>query len=261
MTDHPNTSSAAISIVQQDIARIKLRQRRATQGWQLVILLIVDLAIVSSISFGVQNWSIAHRFRNGGRTLSFTSKTANFYETPDGVRIVSKLGHDRAALEKQHATFPPPDWNAVATAFPFPVHFQASGHGLLTPWYQSIDYKLLVCTPDGTTVLTDPKWRAMYCDWLATDSDWAAWSGTRTFAAALRKGDHNRWRISVPLVLHDLGFVVGGVWSISMILAGAATRTSRSARRVVSGECPVCGYDLLFNFSCGCPECGWGKEH
>lgn len=31
------------------------------------------------------------------------------------------------------------------------------------------------------------------------------------------------------------------------------------SRRMVRGQCPECKYDLGFNFSTGCPECGWRR--
>jgi len=34
----------------------------------------------------------------------------------------------------------------------------------------------------------------------------------------------------------------------------------RHARRLRKGKCPICNYDLRFDNTLGCPECGWRKE-
>lgn len=39
----------------------------------------------------------------------------------------------------------------------------------------------------------------------------------------------------------------------------APVRSFRRRRRCERGQCPMCGYDLLAEFSGGCPECGWRR--
>jgi len=36
-------------------------------------------------------------------------------------------------------------------------------------------------------------------------------------------------------------------------------RAFRHARRVRKGKCPICAYDLQYDNTLGCPECGWRK--
>ena len=44
-----------------------------------------------------------------------------------------------------------------------------------------------------------------------------------------------------------------------IILGFEAVRSLRLARRHRRGHCPACNYDLLHNFTLGCPECGWNR--
>ena len=37
-------------------------------------------------------------------------------------------------------------------------------------------------------------------------------------------------------------------------------RAIRHGSRMLRGRCPICNYELAFDFSDGCPECGWRKE-
>ncbi|MFN0010868.1 MAG: hypothetical protein ACKVS8_04405 [Phycisphaerales bacterium] len=47
-------------------------------------------------------------------------------------------------------------------------------------------------------------------------------------------------------------------WGIGLV-AFHAWRRMRTRRRHKLGHCPACGYDLLRDFSKGCPECGWNR--
>ncbi len=49
-------------------------------------------------------------------------------------------------------------------------------------------------------------------------------------------------------------------WGMGL-LAFDAWRAWRTHRRRVRGHCPACGYDLLRDFSKGCPECGWKRPN
>lgn len=39
-----------------------------------------------------------------------------------------------------------------------------------------------------------------------------------------------------------------------------AYRHARYFRRLCKGKCPICAYDLRFDNTLGCPECGWRKK-
>lgn len=250
---------AAASVIREDLERIRKRKRASSIAYWVLLVLFLDFLVMRNIDYGVRDRTFVNEFRSMGRTVSFTGKTAYFYRTPDGIRIVSELGHDRDAIEKQFNTFPPPDWALLATAYTSPPYFHADGHGLITPWRRQRDYNLLVVSPDRSEMLTDPKWREMYCDWLATGVAWKS-PQLDEYIAGMRKGDHVETSISLLLLLHDLVFLVATSVGVGAILVGMMTRTSRAARRVRAGHCPHCDYDLLSDFPRGCPECGWGKE-
>jgi hypothetical protein len=48
----------------------------------------------------------------------------------------------------------------------------------------------------------------------------------------------------------------GAVWAGVLLVAPAVRRR----RRLRSGLCPVCRYDLRADYIGGCPECGWGRR-
>ncbi len=249
----------AESFIQQDLERIRKRKRASSIAWWVLLALCLDFLVVRGIDYGVRDRTFVNELGSMGRTVSFTGKTAYFYQTPEGIRIVSELGHDRDAIEKQFNPFPPPDWQPLATAYPFPPYFHADGYGLITPARRHREYRLIVMSPDGNELLTEPKWREMFCDWLATGVAWKS-PYLDEYVAGMRKSDHLETSGSALLMLHDFAFLTSALISAGAILIGATTRASRSARRINRGHCPRCSYDLLADFSRGCPECGWGKQ-
>lgn len=75
-------------------------------------------------------------------------------------------------------------------------------------------------------------------------------------------------RIALPASILWPGFVINTLvfvlaWVVAIALGGRAARSlaayfhTRRARRL--GTCPACGYDLLGDYSTGCPECGWRR--
>jgi hypothetical protein len=249
----------AESVIREDLERIRKRKRASIIAWLVLLVLFLDLLVVRSFDFGLRDRTFVNAFRSMGRTVSFTGMTAYFYQTPEGIRIVSEVGHDRDAIEEKLNPFPPPDWEHLATAYPSPPYFRPDGYGLITPWRRQRDYRLGVVSSDGSELLTDPKWRELYCDWLATGVGWKS-PDLDEYVAGMRKGDHVESSFSMLLFLHDLIFMAAACASAAVICVGMMTRTSRSARRINRGHCPHCAYDLLSDFSRGCPECGWGRE-
>ena len=49
-------------------------------------------------------------------------------------------------------------------------------------------------------------------------------------------------------------------FAILIPLAYSTPRAFRHARRMHKGLCPICKYDLVYDNSLGCPECGWHKQ-
>lgn len=97
----------------------------------------------------------------------------------------------------------------------------------------------------------------MFCDWLATESEWAS-PATAAYAKELRTGDHIVRRIIWPLLVHDIVVVCAIAWS-SWTMLRVPPILLRRRNRLAIGRCPGCGYNLLGKFDSGCPECGWGK--
>jgi|GEM_PF-6041616 len=50
------------------------------------------------------------------------------------------------------------------------------------------------------------------------------------------------------------------VYGLMIAFIGSAMRAYRHSRRMHHGNCPYCNYDLSFDHSHGCSECGWRKE-
>ncbi len=59
--------------------------------------------------------------------------------------------------------------------------------------------------------------------------------------------------IVLGLAVDAFGF--GGAYGMLLFGPGAMRRLLRRRR----GHCPRCNYDLMSDFSTGCPECGWGR--
>jgi len=49
-------------------------------------------------------------------------------------------------------------------------------------------------------------------------------------------------------------------YAIALFALSSLWRTYRSMRRFRKGRCPICAYDLQYNNTLGCPECGWRKK-
>lgn len=246
-------------VIREDLERIRKRSRASRIARWVLLVLFLDLLVVSNNNFNVRNRTFVYEVRHMGRTVSFKAKTAYFYQTPEGVQIVSEYEEDRDALQERYSPFPPTEWEHLATAHAFPPYFHPDGHGLITPTTLQRRYWLLVVSPDRDEQLTDPKWREMYCDWLATGVAWRS-PYLEEYVAGMRKGDHVETSYWWLMWVHDIGFLVLAVASVGVLFGGIVTHTKRDARRIRRGHCPHCDYDLLANFTGGCPECGWGRE-
>jgi hypothetical protein len=246
-------------VIREDLERIRKRARASRIARWVLLVLFLDLLVVANIDFNVRNRTFVNEFRHMGRTVSFSAKTAYFYQTPEGVQIVSEYGEDRTVLEERYSPFPPTEWEHLATVYAFPPYFHPDGYGLLTPCVRQREFALHVFIADQTKLLTDPKWREMYCDWLATGVAWRS-PYLDEYVAGMRKGDHVETSYWWLMWVHDIGFLVLAVASVGVLFGGIVTHTKRDARRIRRGHCPHCDYDLLANFTGGCPECGWGRE-
>lgn len=49
-------------------------------------------------------------------------------------------------------------------------------------------------------------------------------------------------------------------YAIAYALITSTARVHRRLRRIRGGLCPICKYDLRYDLSRGCPECGWRKD-
>ncbi|MBX3407752.1 MAG: hypothetical protein KF869_13420 [Phycisphaeraceae bacterium] len=76
-------------------------------------------------------------------------------------------------------------------------------------------------------------------------------------------------RVAVPASILWPGFLLNSLifaaaWFIAVSLGGRAARLLaarlRARRALRRGRCPKCRYDLLGDFSSGCPECGWKRS-
>lgn len=48
-------------------------------------------------------------------------------------------------------------------------------------------------------------------------------------------------------------------YALIFFILTSTKRAYRHARRLRKGKCPICAYDLKFDNTIGCPECGWRK--
>lgn len=70
--------------------------------------------------------------------------------------------------------------------------------------------------------------------------------------------------IALPLGIIWPGFLINTLtytlaWFVLLFAAHRAARALFTRRRLRRGTCPHCRYDLLGDFSSGCPECGWNR--
>lgn len=71
--------------------------------------------------------------------------------------------------------------------------------------------------------------------------------------------------IALPLGIIWPGFLINtltyaAAWFLVLLAARRATRAILTRRRLHRGLCPACRYNLLGDFSTGCPECGWNRS-
>lgn len=80
-------------------------------------------------------------------------------------------------------------------------------------------------------------------------------------ALVLRKTTIASTRGVLPLIVLGSGFVadtaVLAACTLSLLVAPSLIRSRVRRRR---GHCPRCAYDLLADFTSGCPECGWNRD-
>lgn len=63
-----------------------------------------------------------------------------------------------------------------------------------------------------------------------------------------------------PYAPHWPGLLINTIfYAMLALIAMSVLRAFRHARRMRRGRCPVCRYELGFDFRAGCPECGWRK--
>ncbi|MBX3360376.1 MAG: hypothetical protein KF912_13950 [Phycisphaeraceae bacterium] len=250
----------AESVIQEDLARIRKRKRASSIACWVLLVLFFDVLAIGSIDYGVRNRTVLVQILSMGRHGSYSFQ--NFvciYQTPQGmqVRPADEQGYNRLGLSL--AEDPPPRWTPVAWAHISPIHFEGYGYGLLTPSFRECDYRLLVTNAAQDTVVAADDWRDVVCDWLEGGESELGERALRT-GRALRKGDHVDRSCSFLCLLHDFVFVCAASWSVWTLIVGAVHKTPRAAMRIDRGVCPRCSYDLLADFSQGCPECAWGKE-
>ncbi|QYK49070.1 MAG: hypothetical protein KF838_04285 [Phycisphaeraceae bacterium] len=252
-------STNAESVIQQDLARIRKRKRASSIAGRVLLVLFLDLCMVRMMDYGVSNRTLLSQFPPRGTYPSYTPHCTVFiYETPEGKRV---MWEDAAGYTDDRRTLvedPPPHWTPVAWVAWSPVRFQGYGYGLLTPWSRETDYRLGATTAAKDKDLPVEQWRGIVCDWLVSGASGHGERAARV-GRALRKGDHVERSFSLLCFLHDIAFVCAAVWSVWTLITGAVLGTSRAAMRIHQGHCPVCSYNLLSDFSRGCPECGWGR--
>ncbi len=71
--------------------------------------------------------------------------------------------------------------------------------------------------------------------------------------------------IALPLGIIWPGFIINtliytAAWFVLLFAARRATHSLLTRRRLHRGFCPACRYNLLGDFSSGCPECGWNRR-
>lgn len=162
---------------------------------------------------------------------------------------------------------------------PYPDDFSGRWWNLLRAWGP-----IFAWTPGG-----DRAWGGLFkTQHLVTESDWLGFRGTddaRGFPALClwheirREGD--AYTTPGGVMLSDPSVSAGSVLTVravayrpiwgglvfntlfyGMLAFGAAGvwRMQQRDRRFRRGCCPACRYDLRWDFSQGCPECGWGRE-
>ncbi len=50
------------------------------------------------------------------------------------------------------------------------------------------------------------------------------------------------------------------IYTVLLWIAVYIVRSIKHDRRLHRGACPYCAYDLQFNYTSGCPECGWRRK-
>ncbi|MBX3316814.1 MAG: hypothetical protein KF902_08135 [Phycisphaeraceae bacterium] len=220
---------------------------------------IIDLFAVLFISFSSNSVTLPTILVTGGGGSS-KPMLIEYFDSPSGVWAVQQSSPAMERLTDHFGTFPPPGWKKQATVWFSMRHLQPIGFGLLLPAVSQSVFEVSVIQERGVPLTSDAvtRIRSMFCDWLATESEWAS-PATAAYAAELRTGDHIARRIIWPFLVHDIVVVCAIAWSSWTLLRVPPVLLRRRAR-LANGRCPGCDYDLIAKFETGCPECGWGKE-
>lgn len=246
--------------VQSDLQRIALQWKRLRRAMLVLVLLLIEVAVVASIDFGRWNESVAHVMLTGGQRRRGNMLQMHFFATPEGMRAVPRDNPSIDQLVSEHGDFPPPGWDERVRGSFMEVALHAQGDGLFTPFVRSRTYRLNL-EPMYDQEIPESEalnMRATFCAWLAQESPLAS-PEVAGYAAELLKGNRDETRIVWGLLLHDVAVLCGFLWCAWMLVC-TPWPPFRRWRRARQGLCPYCSYDLLSDFSRGCPECGWGRE-
>lgn len=225
----------------------------------LLVLLLIEVAIVASIDFGRWNESFVHVMVTGGERRRAAMYQMHFFATPGGMRPVPRDSLSIDQLVTEYGDFPPPGWDERVRAQFMEVILDPNGDGLFTPFMRWHTYSLRLEPMDGQEISESEAayMRATFCDCLANESPRASPEVAR-YASELLKGNRHETRIVWGLLAHD-AIVLGGFIWCARSLVWTPWPPFQRWRRIRRGHCPRCSYDLLADFSRGCPECGWGK--
>lgn len=247
-----------------DVVRIRRAVNRLGFAMWGVALVMLDIAVVATVDYHARDRTALKAAMSvlgyGGHDHAqpFTLRI----ELGDGHRVFSLRGGGEPYWPDDYP--PTPERVETALVHMLALNIRPDGSGILTPFHQVTRYACDVQSPTMQPLSDDQilRFREIFCDWLATNSQWAS-PGTARYAAELKKGDREVTRIVWPLLLHDffvLSVLGWSAWMLARTPLPTLLRFRHLNRRISHGFCPFCAYDLLSDFSRGCPECGWGRE-
>lgn len=240
-------------------ARLYGFSRRLSRAVVLAGFCLIDLFAVLFFSFTSNSVTVPTLLVTGG-AYSAQPMVIDYFDSPNATNPWQQTTPSLDRLVNHFGTKPPPQWKKRATVWFSNPHLQPIGFGLLLPAVRQGVFEVNVVPEKGVTLTSEEtsEIRRMFCDWLATESEWAS-PVTAAYAKELRTGDHTVRQIIWPLLLHDIVVVCAIAWSSwTMLLVPPVLVRRRN--RLANGRCPGCDYDLLGKFESGCSECCWGRE-
>lgn len=249
-----------------EVGRIRRAGRRLGLALVVCVAVVVEVLIVTDFRRFASNQpllpGIAWATVDSTRTPAVGSPfvvLASVYRTSEGIRVA---GRQEDLLYDQHGDLSLGiSWDEIGSIEAGRGGFGFQELGLIRPCVQMrrMDFTVYDQTSGSLGGVSEQEIRKAFYEWFVAREEFREWPSALSYAANIRDGVTVERRVLWHWVLHDAIVFPIVLWAMATIVS-TPLRTLSRARRIRRGHCPRCSYELLAQFSDGCPECGWGRE-